>query len=293
MLLPNRHEAESQYRYGYQGSEKDNEIKGSGNTYTTHFRQLDPRVGRWLSIDPKSTAFEGPYLAMENNPIFYNDPLGDTIVIDLHSPNDNPNLYSKVALNLVQKQVNDGVFIVMAHGDPTHIGDYRNGSTNVFTSNDFNKSLTDATSENKYWEEARKSGAKITVILLSCNTATIPSEYRAVEREYPPYSYTGEANIPFAQMISKDLGITVISPDGYLTWTANGEIGNITKAKKYDGDPDKDKNSGLVVFENGEKKGKMIIGDAEDVKNKGITIKKIINSTKHLFKRNKGKVAKF
>ncbi len=27
MLLPNRHEAGNEYRYGYQGSEKDDEIK--------------------------------------------------------------------------------------------------------------------------------------------------------------------------------------------------------------------------------------------------------------------------
>jgi len=67
------------YRYGYQGSEKDDEIKGEGNSYTTHFRQLDPRVGRWLSIDPKANAQESPYASMGNNPIFYTDSKGDTI----------------------------------------------------------------------------------------------------------------------------------------------------------------------------------------------------------------------
>lgn len=29
------------YRFGYQGSEKDNEFKGEVNSYTTEFRQLD------------------------------------------------------------------------------------------------------------------------------------------------------------------------------------------------------------------------------------------------------------
>lgn len=29
------------YRFGYQGSEKDNELKDDGNSYTTEFRQLD------------------------------------------------------------------------------------------------------------------------------------------------------------------------------------------------------------------------------------------------------------
>ena len=79
MLLPNRHESTNEYRYGFQGSEKDDEIKGEGNSYTTHFRQLDPRVGRWLSIDPKATPWESPYVSMGNNPIIYIDPQGDTV----------------------------------------------------------------------------------------------------------------------------------------------------------------------------------------------------------------------
>ena len=79
MLVPNRHRNSSSYRYGYQGSEKDDEVKGEGNSYTTHYRLLDPRVGRWLTRDPKVTAFETPYSSMSNNPILYNDRLGDSI----------------------------------------------------------------------------------------------------------------------------------------------------------------------------------------------------------------------
>jgi RHS repeat-associated protein len=67
------------YRYGYQGSEKDNESKGGGNSYTTFYRQLDPRVGRWFSIDPLMAKFpwQSPYCAMDNNPICLVDPQGD------------------------------------------------------------------------------------------------------------------------------------------------------------------------------------------------------------------------
>lgn len=54
-------------------------MKGKGNSYTTYFRQLDPRLGRWLTIDPKARPWESPYVSMANNPILYSDHLGDTV----------------------------------------------------------------------------------------------------------------------------------------------------------------------------------------------------------------------
>ena len=65
------------YRYGYQGSEMDNEVKGNGNSYTTYFRQLDPRVGRWFSIDPVFQPWQSPYCSMDGNPIMLNDLKGN------------------------------------------------------------------------------------------------------------------------------------------------------------------------------------------------------------------------
>lgn len=81
MLVPGRNASSSNYRYGYQGSEKDDEIKGEGNSYTTHYRQLDVRINRWLTRDPKPTAFETPYSSMSDNTILYNDKLGVTVKI--------------------------------------------------------------------------------------------------------------------------------------------------------------------------------------------------------------------
>ena len=66
------------YVYFYQGSEMDKEVKGDGNSYTTTFRQLDPRLGRWMSLDPLMYVFpwQTPYNSMDNNPIYFNDIFG-------------------------------------------------------------------------------------------------------------------------------------------------------------------------------------------------------------------------
>jgi len=66
------------YRYGFNGMEKDDQIKGKGNSYTTEFRQYDPRLGEWLTIDPlfKEFPWQSPYVAFDNNPIYYKDPKG-------------------------------------------------------------------------------------------------------------------------------------------------------------------------------------------------------------------------
>jgi RHS repeat-associated protein len=40
------------YRYGFNGKENDSEVKGDGNQYDYGFRIYDPRVGRFLSVDP-------------------------------------------------------------------------------------------------------------------------------------------------------------------------------------------------------------------------------------------------
>ena len=72
------YEVDRAYRYQFMGYEGDSEVKGEGNSYTTEFRQYDPRVGRWLTIDPLANKFpwQSPYVGFDNNPIFFTDKTG-------------------------------------------------------------------------------------------------------------------------------------------------------------------------------------------------------------------------
>ncbi len=64
---------------GFNGMEKNDEVIGEGASYSTTFRQFDPRLCRWLSLDPAMTKYpsQSPYLAFNNNPLFFTDSFGD------------------------------------------------------------------------------------------------------------------------------------------------------------------------------------------------------------------------
>ncbi|NII25345.1 hypothetical protein HB364_09650 [Pseudoflavitalea sp. X16] len=64
------------YRYGFNGQEKSNEIKGNGNSYTAEFWEYDPRLGRRWNVDPVIKEWESPYACLYNNPISIIDPSG-------------------------------------------------------------------------------------------------------------------------------------------------------------------------------------------------------------------------
>ncbi len=59
------------YRYGFNGKEKDDEVKGAGDNYNYGMRIYDPRIGKFLSVDPiaKKYPMLTPYQFASNNPI--------------------------------------------------------------------------------------------------------------------------------------------------------------------------------------------------------------------------------
>jgi hypothetical protein len=67
---------QGKYRYGFNGQEKSDEIKGAANSYTAEFWEYDPRIGRRWNVDPKTKDFESPYSGFANNPIWLRDENG-------------------------------------------------------------------------------------------------------------------------------------------------------------------------------------------------------------------------
>jgi hypothetical protein len=82
MLVPNRHDSLEDYRYGFNGKEKDDEIKGEGNSIDLGDRILDPRIGRTFKMDRYSYKFPGesPYSFAMNTPMCAVDPDGKLII---------------------------------------------------------------------------------------------------------------------------------------------------------------------------------------------------------------------
>ncbi|MDQ6755393.1 MAG: hypothetical protein M3004_00505 [Bacteroidota bacterium] len=79
MMMPGRQFAQSNssYRYGFNGQEKSNEIKGEGNSYTAQFWEYDPRLVRRWNLDPIKKPWQSDYATFSNNPMWKLDPNGD------------------------------------------------------------------------------------------------------------------------------------------------------------------------------------------------------------------------
>ena len=81
-LLPGRNFSSNSYRHGFNGMEKDDEMHGAtGTSYDFGARLYDPRVGRWLSLDPDRGRYpsHSPYSFAINSPMWVMDPDGKRV----------------------------------------------------------------------------------------------------------------------------------------------------------------------------------------------------------------------
>lgn len=67
--------ATKSYRFGFNGKENDNEVKGNGNQQDYGMRIYDTRLSRFLSVDPLTSKYPyyTPYQFAGNSPIKFVD----------------------------------------------------------------------------------------------------------------------------------------------------------------------------------------------------------------------------
>jgi len=80
MRMPERHKeiGDTVYRMSYNGQRRDDDIAGAFNHNTALYWEYDPLLMRRWNEDPEPIAGISNYAVFGNNPIWYNDPLGNT-----------------------------------------------------------------------------------------------------------------------------------------------------------------------------------------------------------------------
>ena len=110
---------DSDYKFGFNGKESDDEVSGSGNQYDYGFRIYNPRIAKFLSVDPLTNSYPWytPYQFAGNKPIHCIDLDGleekEAFLSDDFTPQtlDEMEKYTRdekrnLALNLIRKYEN-------------------------------------------------------------------------------------------------------------------------------------------------------------------------------------------
>jgi len=138
MAMPGRtYSAAGAYRYGFNGKENDNEVKGEGNQQDYGMRIYDPRLGKFLSVDPITADYPEltPYQFAANTPI---------MAIDLDGLENFPYLGARdyisggkaeLKVYTAEDGKNTGVYTFKEHKREYRMAEYR---TNIVDKGAFN-----------------------------------------------------------------------------------------------------------------------------------------------------------
>ncbi|HPO62153.1 MAG TPA: RHS repeat-associated core domain-containing protein [Candidatus Kapabacteria bacterium] len=174
----------SSYRFGYNGMERDDEVKekrttlgsGKGNSYDYGARFYDPRAARWFSRDPFEQKYVGlsPYHYGFNNPIITIDPNGEENIVVIGLDKANNNRYNFIQSGLLQVNnylktqpnekttvllFNDGYNRSEIHKVQVQITKMYNGKVNVelFRNNNLTNYLNSKNVENNTLSDEREA----------------------------------------------------------------------------------------------------------------------------------------
>ena len=85
MVMSDRSYNTEGYRFGFNGKENDNEVKGTGNQQDYGMRIYDARLGRFLSVDPLMRKYPeiSPYAFSINSPLMFKDADGRDAIVSI------------------------------------------------------------------------------------------------------------------------------------------------------------------------------------------------------------------
>lgn len=145
------------YRYGFNGKEKDDEISGNGNEYDFGSRMYDPRLGKWLSVDPEFKRYPhlSPYSAFADNPMYYIDPGGETLRVSFANEGERKRVEAAL-----QKLTNDKV-VVTQTGLVKLISGNQNPKKNLVKGTQLLRDVSDHEKTATLYIDAKSMGAGV------------------------------------------------------------------------------------------------------------------------------------
>jgi hypothetical protein len=203
------------YRRGFNGMEKDDEVKGIGNWYSFGDYGYDPRILQRPLPDPLAAKYpyESPYFVFGGNPIYYIDPNGREKIIAL----DKNKKEDQDIIAGAKKYTDDDAIHIFGHGSSKGMTLVMGGTTYAIrTAKQLDNFLT---KYSKTWQNKEK-GEKPVIVLHSCRTG-----HDKVD-----------GSPSFSQEVSESeifKNSTIIAPDERVYFDKNGEIGAY-KAKYAD-----------------------------------------------------------
>jgi RHS repeat-associated protein len=177
MLQPGRSYNSGGYRYGFNGKENDNEVKGEGNQQDYGARIYDSRIGRWLSLDPlmKNTPALSPYNAFENSPLTLGDPDGKDAIVRVVEVNGKRTLIITANYHYIEGTVDAKVLdaVKAGFGSTFKKIDYEGQKVNVKFDITFTAEKADVNIFNLYQPEAGQN------VLINTDNVPLPASPNA------------------------------------------------------------------------------------------------------------------
>jgi RHS repeat-associated protein len=244
MIQPGRSLSSANYRYGFNGKENDNEVKGTGNQQDYGMRIYDPRVGRFLSVDPITKQYPEltPYQFASNRPIDGIDFDGLEYV-GFGSKNKHDAAVYKTGMNNTDKSA----VHIYSHGTPTNL---------MLKDQSYSSDVKDFRSilENSDVYKNAGKAEEIVVIIHACRTGRSFTDEK------------GNDQVSYAEKMSNAFpNLKIIAPDERNLFLDGKEFGpvEVTNMKNLRGDllegvehkPELDKRGKWNVFKGGTKVG--------------------------------------